>query len=92
MRYFIIIIIALFFASCGNGASENKNAKKSEHTHADGTVHVHDNCEGHAEENSPNQESFKVEADSSVVKSDSVKNTKSNSKDCCEGHKHDHKH
>ena len=89
MKSIIIISIALLFAlsSCGNKASDNK--KKGEHTHADGTVHVHDNCDGHKGENATNQESFKVEVDSLTTQPDSVK---SHRQDNCEGHKLDHDH
>ena len=80
----IIIVFAVIlagFISCGgnnsnqshsheNGAEHNPNT----HTHADGTVHS-----DHAPEHDiPQQESFKVEADSVTLKADSVK------------HEHDH--
>jgi hypothetical protein len=74
LKVIIIVSIILFgLTACGGGNSNNQNT----HIHDDGTVH-----EGHAttEQAVPGQESFKVSADSTMLKADSTKH----------GHGHDH--
>ena len=78
-RIIIIVFAVILFGltSCGRKRSENSTEHNhNTHTHADGTVHS-----DHApEQDLPQQESFKVEADSATVKADSVK----------QEHDHDH--
>ena len=91
-RIFIIAIVIVFgLTSCRGRSSNNQthshenctehNHNHNTHTHADGTVHS-----DHAPEHkTPQQESFKVEADSSTVNTNTVKHN--------HGHdKHDHQH
>ena len=77
----IIVFSAILFGliSCG-GRNSNKN---NTHTHEDGSVH-----ENHATEQViPQQESFKVEADSTAVETDTVKHDHSHNHS---GHTHTH--
>ena len=89
----IITAITLSLSACGGRCSNNQHAHDHEnctehnhnhntHTHADGTVHS---------DHAPEQESFKVEADSTTVNADTVKHNHTH--DCGHDHAgHNHKH
>jgi hypothetical protein len=69
-----IAICGFLFASCGNHSNNNAT-----HTHDDGSVHS-----DHATEQArPAQESFKTNADTGTLKTDSLKKKQEN-------HTHDH--
>ncbi len=84
MRYFLIstAIVALIFAGCGQ-----KSQKPNTHTHEDGSVHS-----DHAEQPTPEQETFVVATDSLTTETDSLSNHKPEQNPI---HEHDgkpHKH
>ena len=75
---FVFSVILWGVTSCGGRSANNSHSRENHaehnhntHIHADGTVHS---------DHAPEQESFKVEADSAAVKADTVK------------HDHDHDH
>ena len=81
-RIIIIVfaVILLGLTSCGRKRSDNSTEHNhNTHTHADGTVHS-----DHApEQDLPQQESFKVEADSVTLKADTATHDHSH-----DGHNH----
>ena len=73
VKLLAIAAIILGFSACGGRSANNQNSHNPEtctehnhntHTHADGTVHS---------DHAPEQESFKVQADTIIVVTDTVK-------------------
>lgn len=79
---FILTITGFIFTSCG---SETKKEESDTHTHEDGTVHGND-AHNHESTVMPEQESFEVEADSTV--NDTVEDVNDHGHD----HENDHGH
>lgn len=80
----ILAIAGFIFTSCAN---EKKKESTDLHTHEDGTTHRN---EEHNHDNTamPDQESFEVEADTTI--SDTVKEVHAHDHDHENGHEHQH--
>ena len=77
-KFVVIIFSAILFCitSCGGRSAKNQDS------------HDHENCTDHDHSHvTPNQEGFKVEADSSAVEADTVKRVHNHAH---EGHDHSH--
>lgn len=88
MKSIITVIFSVFFlglVSCGGGAKNNEDGT---HTHDDGSVHG-----SHDEDKSPKpteQESFKVEADSTTLTANPAQDHSDEAHDHGDGKTHKH--